>query len=147
MSVTHVYTILLFNSTILFVYFLLLFFRKFYIREKIECGTVSESDFTKQSLYAACLQFHKEHIWAQEYSCKLLENLIDENNIKWVFQFMGSYFLLDFWHSFKPGSQWEYVICVLLFLLLEKTMKNFWCNKMYLLWMDTFVHIYSILSR
>lgn len=66
----------LLNSTSFF------FLRKFYIREKIEGGTVSESDFTKQTLYAACLQFHKEHIWAQEHSCKLVENMIDENYIK-----------------------------------------------------------------
>lgn len=36
----------------------------------------------KQNLYAACLQYHKEHTWAQESSFKLSENVENENYIK-----------------------------------------------------------------
>lgn len=59
-------------------------FRKFYITEKVKSGTVKETDYTKQNLYAACLQYHKEHKWAQDSSYKLLENISDENYVRFT---------------------------------------------------------------
>lgn len=57
-------------------------FRKFYIQEKIKTGIVNDTDFTKQNLYAACLQYHKEHPWAQEASCKIYAQIDDANFVK-----------------------------------------------------------------
>lgn len=61
---------------------------KFYIQEKIKTGVVNDTDFTKQILYAACLQYHKEHPWAQEASCKIHVQIDDPYAIKKIISFI-----------------------------------------------------------
>lgn len=48
------------------------------MEHKMKTGHLNEADITKQNLYAACLQFEKEHQWAQELGKKIETNSNDE---------------------------------------------------------------------
>lgn len=43
-----------------------LYCRKFQINEKIENGTITETDFKKQRVYAAALQYEEENLWLKK---------------------------------------------------------------------------------
>jgi hypothetical protein len=51
---------------------------KFQITEKIEHGTITETDFKKQRLYAAALQYEEEHPWLKKSTRDLLFKQQDE---------------------------------------------------------------------
>jgi hypothetical protein len=52
--------------------------RKFQISEKIENGTITETDFKKQRLYAAALQYEEENLWLKKSKQDLLLQPRDE---------------------------------------------------------------------
>ncbi|XP_065212665.1 VPS9 domain-containing protein 1-like [Planococcus citri] len=56
--------------------------QKFDIQNKIRNGHVNDADITKQNLYAASLQFNKEHNWANELSKKIENSSNDEKFLK-----------------------------------------------------------------
>lgn len=45
---------------------------KFKIKEKIQCGSITEADFKKQRLFAAALQYEEEHSWLNKLKQELL---------------------------------------------------------------------------
>jgi hypothetical protein len=55
-----------------------LYCRKFQIIEKIENGTIAETDFKKQRVYAAALQYEEENPWLKKSKQDLLLQPQDE---------------------------------------------------------------------
>jgi hypothetical protein len=55
-----------------------LYCRKFQINEKIEKGTITETDFKKQRVYAAALQYEEENSWLKKLKQDLLLQPEDE---------------------------------------------------------------------
>jgi hypothetical protein len=53
--------------------------RKFQISEKIENGTITETDFKKQRVYAAALQYEEENSWLKKSKQDLLLQPQEEN--------------------------------------------------------------------